>query len=94
MIGLVRNAVILFAALVLAVLIVAAGEGTCGGCVHGCCVRTDGPRRVLSSARRIFRMVIGLVGAESRTVAHGLTHGPCHVMHPTPWCEEVTALRI
>jgi len=69
MIGLMRYTAILFAVLVFALVLAAAGDGACAECIHGCCARTDGPRRLLSSVRKMLRVITGRIATLIRLVA-------------------------
>ncbi|PKQ38466.1 MAG: hypothetical protein CVT59_04405 [Actinobacteria bacterium HGW-Actinobacteria-1] len=94
MIGLMRNVAILFAVLVVALVLATAGEGACAECVHGCCVRNDGVRRLISAIRRVIRRLTSLVEPVMRaffTPPLGLQD---HAVRPTPCAVEVAPLRI
>lgn len=94
MMGLIRNIAILFAVLVFALVLATAGEGACAECVHGCCVRNDGVRRLISAIRRVIRRLTSLVESVMQAVftpPSGLSN---HAVRPTPCAAEVAPLRI
>ena len=94
MIGLMRYTVILFAVLVFALVLAAAGEGACAECIHGCCARTEGPRRLLSAARKILSVLTGRIETLTRLAASPLAGILSGAMPLTPSHGEVAQLRI
>lgn len=94
MIGLMRNVAILFAVLVVALVLATAGEGACAECFHGCCVRNDGVRRLISAIRRVLRRLTSLVGPVMQAVFTPPRGFLNHAVHLTPSAIEVAPLRI
>lgn len=94
MIGLMRNIAILFAVLVVALVLATAGEGACAECVHGCCVRNDGVRRLISAIRRVIRRLTSLVEPVMQAFFTPFSGLQNHAVRPTPCAVEVAPLRI
>lgn len=93
MIGIMRSAAIVLAVLVFAVVMAAAGDGACSECVHGCCGRSDGARRLISAVRRLLRSLAGLVEGPAQAIASHVARAFLGDRLLTP-CGEVVPLRL
>lgn len=94
MMGLMRNAAILFAVFIVAMALTVAGEGACGVCLHGCCARDESVRRLISAIRRVLRRLTSLLEPVMKAVFTPPVGFLNHAVHPTPSATEVAPLRI
>lgn len=89
----VRYTVIVLAVLVFAIIFVVCGEGSCGACVHMCCVKSDRADRLRTAMGRILGS-FGLKGGSTRTLSAWLPSLELGRMRPVPLLQPPLALAV
>lgn len=94
MMGLMRNAIVLFAVLAFAVVLAMTGEGECGECLHGCCARGEVIRRLVSFARGVRRALGNPIVSITQRVVSRCSGLVPRTRLPIPILNEAASLRI